>query len=142
MTALNVVYFIAAFAAIMSLGCVLALWQLRQAYARLSKVVIGHQRQMQALQADIKTATAGAVGMGRRLMALEGKLQELAEAQEQTVDHADHYAYTQAKHMFDQGADVQTVVSNCGLSSSEAQLMALVRAQLGSAAAGGKPGTR
>ena len=67
--------------------------------------------------------------MGNRIVALERKLQRLQEKQE-TIGGVDEFAYSQALQMFEQGADVATVASNCGFSASEAQLMALVQQQL------------
>jgi len=83
------------------------------------------------LENKINVATSGAAGMGNRIVALERKLKALQEKQEnQTVSGVDEFAYTQALQMFEQGADVATVASNCGFSASEAQLMALVQQQL------------
>ncbi len=81
------------------------------------------------LEQEIQSMTAGSVGMGHRILALELKLSRLAE-QGSSVQEGDGFAYTQAKQMFEQGADTETVASNCGFSSSEAKLMALVQKSL------------
>lgn len=109
-----------------SLACLVALavvwtWFARQAVAAREQIL--------QLEQKIGVATSGAVGMGNRIVALERKLQALQEKQENTGG-VDEFAYSQALQMFEQGADVATVASNCGFSASEAQLMALVQQQL------------
>lgn len=97
------------------------LWSVRQAAAARDQIL--------QLEQKIGVATSGAVGMGNRIVALERKLQALQEKQE-NIGGVDEFAYNQALQMFEQGADVATVASNCGFSASEAQLMALVQKQL------------
>ena len=81
------------------------------------------------MEKDLQLATSGAVGMGQRILALEDKVRRLSKVQQELGDASDHYAYSQAMNLFDQGADIETVVSSCGISSSEAQLMSLIRKQ-------------
>jgi|GEM_PF-1140663 len=88
---------------------------------------VAHQKQ-QYLEQQIGIATSGAIGMGHRIVALERKLQSLQDRQD-NLSGTDTFAYSQALQMFEQGADVATVASNCGFSNSEAQLMALVQKQ-------------
>lgn len=109
-----------------SLSCLLAMvavwrWSVRQNAVSQEKIL--------HLEQQIGVATSGAVGMGNRIVALERKLHALQEKQE-NIGGADEFAYSQALQMFEQGADVATVASNCGFSASEAQLMALVQQQL------------
>lgn len=87
------------------------------------------EQRLHTLEKQIATATAGSVGVGKRLVALEQELQSLAAAREGQDFADDRQEYTQAMQMLDQGADIDTVVASCGLSRSEAQLMALVRKQ-------------
>lgn len=99
------------------------LWATRQLAAA--------RAQFGELENKINVATSGAAGMGNRIVAMERKLKALQEKQENhSVSGVDEFAYTQALQMFEQGADVATVASNCGFSASEAQLMALVQQQL------------
>jgi hypothetical protein len=96
------------------------------------------RQQISQLEQKVGVATSGAIGMGNRIVALERKLRTLQEKQE-TIGGGDEFAYSQALQMFEQGADVATVASNCGFSASEAQLMALVQQQLRKP---GKPAAR
>lgn len=82
------------------------------------------------LEQQLQTALSGAIGMGHRIVSLEKRLQQLSSNQVNHRSVVDEFAYGQALQMFDQGADVATVASNCGFSNSEAQLMALVQQQL------------
>lgn len=99
------------------------LWATRQ--------VTAARAQITELEYKIGVATSGAAGMGNRIVALERKLHALQEKQDNhSGSGVDQFAYSQALQMFEQGADVATVASNCGFSASEAQLMALVQQQL------------
>jgi hypothetical protein len=111
---------------ITSLICLVALIAVWIGFARQAA---GAREQILQLEHKIGVATSGAIGMGNRIVALERKLQALQEKQE-TIGGVDEFAYSQALQMFEQGADVATVASNCGFSASEAQLMALVQQQL------------
>lgn len=111
---------------ITSLICLVALMGVWLWFARQAA---GARQQVLQLEQKIGVATSGAIGMGNRIVALERKLQRLQEKQE-TIGGVDEFAYSQALQMFEQGADVATVASNCGFSASEAQLMALVQQQL------------
>jgi hypothetical protein len=104
------------------LAAVVVLWQ------RLNRTQDDAHPKQQHLEQQIGIATSGAIGMGHRIVALERKLQSLQDRQD-NLSGADTFAYSQALQMFEQGADVATVASNCGFSSSEAQLMALVQQQ-------------
>ncbi len=110
---------------------------LMRLYGKQRTLAEAVDQRIRNLEKQITTATAGSVGIGQRLMVLEQKLQALAASQENQDLSSDRQSYTQAMQMLDQGADIDTVVASCGLSHSEAQLMALVRKQTA-----GKPAAR
>lgn len=85
---------------------------------------------MRQLEYKLQVVTTGAVGMGHRIVTLEKKLKSLTENQDVASVGSDDFVYSQAREMFKQGADVDTVASNCGFSNSEAELMALVQEKL------------
>jgi hypothetical protein len=87
------------------------------------------QLELQKNAQQVHTLVLGTQGMGRRILALEEKIQQLQQRQEDSMD-SDVSVYQQAKQLFAKGADASTVASNCGLSNSEAKLMALVQNQL------------
>lgn len=122
---------------LLNLALATGLWALwRKAHAEADQA----HHKMRHLEQQISIATSGAIGMGHRIVALEQKLQSLQDKQE-NLGGMDVFAYSQALQMFEQGADVATVASNCGFSSSEAQLMALVQQQIKNPAvkSGAKP---
>ncbi len=89
-----------------------------------------YQRRLDDYEHALNTATSGAIGMGQRILLLEKQLRTLSAAQAATPE-SDSALYTQAMQLFDSGADENTVVANCGISSSEARLMALIRQKTG-----------
>ena len=94
-----------------------------------SKTLKLYEARVTRCDKEIKTLTVGALGMGQRILALEGKLNLLENDSSAATESVD-YAYSQAKQMFAQGADSDTVASNCGFSSSEAELMALIHRRM------------
>lgn len=111
---------------VVSIGCLIAAVLIY----RSARVLVDHTNaQFQQLQKQIATTTQGGIGMGQRLLSLENKLRSLQNKQED-ISAGDTFTYGQAMQMFKQGADTATVASNCGLSNSEAELMALVQKQL------------
>lgn len=116
---------IVAASGVVNLVCLAVVAGLWRRMGRSQEAAIEKQ---QYLEQQIGVATSGAMGMGQRIVALERKLQALQDRQD-NLSGTDTFAYSQALQMFEQGADVATVASNCGFSSSEAQLMALVQKQ-------------
>lgn len=95
--------------------------------SRLSQAL---QNRLSDLEAQLHNSVSGSVGMGKRIVKLEKKVQSLQSDSDERSSNVDEFAYGQALKMFEQGADVQTVASNCGFSNSEAQLMELIQKQL------------
>lgn len=108
--------------AVASFATIVALWAAVRAYLLQQTL----NNQVEQFKHNLSTATAGAIGMGQRIITLEKKLQTLHDAQVAVPD-ADGALYTQAMQLFDCGADVNTVMASCGISNSEASLMALIR---------------
>lgn len=88
---------------------------------------IKHLHEIRDLQNDIRAITAAAIGVGERVLELERRQRRLAERQEQ-LDIYDpaNQPYEQAIEMVKNGADVQELVDVCGISESEAELVALM----------------
>ncbi len=82
---------------------------------------------IETLQRDVRALTTAAVGMGERVMELERRQRRLAEEQK-TVDLFDaaNQPYEQAIHLARHGADAAELVATCGLSTSEAELIAIM----------------
>ncbi len=101
---------------------IFAFWSLARAQ-RVQKELLA---KMQLMEQSVSAATASAIGMGGRIVNLEKKLHNLQQTHFAQPD-AESALYTQAMQLFDSGADVNAVVASCGISNSEASLMALIR---------------
>lgn len=88
---------------------------------------VKHLHEIQGLQRDIRAITAAAIGVGERVLELECRQRRLTERQEQ-VDIYDsaNQPYEQAISMVKHGADLNELVDVCGISESEAELVALM----------------
>ena len=104
------------------ISLIFAFWSLARA-ERVQKELLA---KMQLMEQSVNAAASSAIGMGGRIVNLEKKLHGLQQAQFAQPD-AESALYTQAMQLFDSGADVNAVVASCGISNSEASLMALIR---------------
>ncbi|MEJ2344744.1 MAG: DUF2802 domain-containing protein [Gammaproteobacteria bacterium] len=114
----------AALAAASLLGAWLAVAAARRANRRLRE----QDQRLEALQEDVRALCAGAVGVDERMARLEQRARRLTERQEQIElrDSGDRL-YAQAVRMVEKGAGVDELVSVCGLSRGEAELMVRMR---------------
>jgi Flp pilus assembly protein TadB len=108
---------------ISSLVLFVASFMLLRSRNRLEK----HLHEIRNIQHDIRAITAAAIGVGERVLELERRQRRLSEKQEQ-YDNFDpaNMTYEQAISMVQHGADVQELVDICGISESEAELVALM----------------
>jgi len=107
--------------------------------AGLSVYLIVRQRQhekrsklmMQALRNEIHAMTSSSIGMGKRMMDIEQKLNLTVEKQLE-LENRDpgEVAYTQAARLVEMGADVDDLVQSCGIGRPEAELMSLLHREL------------
>ena len=75
-----------------------------------------HQALINVLRNEIRSMTNGSIGMGKRLMAIERKLNITVEKQ-QELENRDPgvLAYNQAAKLMEMGASVDDLVRNCGI---------------------------
>lgn len=94
---------------------------------RSRKRLESHLKEIRDLQHDIRAITAAAIGVGERVLILERRQRSLTEKQEQ-FDNYDpaNRTYEQAIYMMKNGASSQELMEMCGISESEAELMALM----------------
>lgn len=98
---------------------------------QIQKMTLEFNASTRKLKREINTTARGAYGMGQRVLLAEKRLQLLSE------EHSEQYlnqefpvtGLEKAEELIDSGVDADTVASKCGLSRSEASLMALVRKQ-------------
>jgi len=80
---------------------------------------------IRTLQKELNSLNSCTLGVGRRILSLEKRLAHTEGSQEK-LPEAD-FSYSKAISLFDQGMDVDVVAASCGLSQSEASLMALIQ---------------
>lgn len=79
------------------------------------------------LQKDIRAITAAAIGVGERVLEIERRQRRLSDRQEQLdIYDSANQPYEQAISMIRHGADVSELIDVCGISKSEAELLALM----------------
>lgn len=100
-------------------------------YARVQKQERQHQALINVLRNEIQAMTNSSIGMGRRLIEVEQKLNLTADKQLE-LENRDPgvLAYNQAARLMEMGADVEDLVKNCGIGRPEAELMALLHQEL------------
>lgn len=82
------------------------------------------RQQLEFIQQSISGLTAGAVGVDRRVAALEANERALAERQESLeIQQVDEQPYGHAIRLVRQGAGVHRLVDELALSESEADLI-------------------
>ncbi len=83
------------------------------------------------LRNEIRVMNSGSIGVGRRLQQVEGRLNITVEKQ-QELENRDPgtLAYNQAAKLMEMGADVEDLVSSCGIARPEAELMALLHREI------------
>lgn len=84
---------------------------------------------IEKLDATIEVLTSGSVGMGKKLLVLEGKLLKLGATQDEMQQSDFTFSYTQAQKLIAQGIDNQAIAANSGLSTTEINLMRLLQNQ-------------
>lgn len=112
-----------------ALVIVLAIGQIYQlaAIRRLRKQQHSREDQNTRQRDDFAALCKASVGAGDHLVKLEQQVRRLIERQDQIeMRTAGDRPYTQAIQMVQRGADVSELVSNCGLTRGEAELIAML----------------
>lgn len=110
-------------AVLMGIICLMLVRRLRRTEHRLVDI----QTLLEQSQSDVAALCTGAVGVARRINRIEGKLRIQNERQDQLELHEpNHQVYGQAVRMARKGADLDELVSTCGLSRGEAELIVLL----------------
>jgi hypothetical protein len=100
-------------------------------FRRLQQHERKHQALINVLRNEIHAMTNSSIGMGRRLIGVEQKLNLTADKQLELENRdPSALAYNQATRLMEMGADVDDLVQNCGIGRPEAELMALLHKEL------------
>ncbi len=87
-----------------------------------------------SLRKEIQLMSSTTIGMGKRIVDMESKLELSLEKQfELEQRDPDEVVYSQAARLVEMGANVDDLVQSCGIGRPEAELMALMHKELGSA---------
>ncbi len=98
---------------------------------RLKRRIAGQEALLRSLERDMQAVCLGARGMGDAVAKLERKLRKLTERQD-TLDlrDPDSQLYRHAITLVRRGAGVQELVSSCGITAGEAELIHLLHRQV------------
>lgn len=84
-----------------------------------------------ALRKEIKVMSGSTIGMGKRIVDIESKLNTSLEKQfELEQRDPDDVVYSQAARLVEMGANVDDLVHSCGIGRPEAELMTLMHKEL------------
>lgn len=106
---------------------VLGLLALALEVRRLRRREAVRTEELRGLRDDMSALCAGAVGLGERQARLELQLRHLRERQEEfELQEPDSRPYAQAINLVHKGATAEEIVSTCGLTQAEANLIVML----------------
>jgi uncharacterized protein YlxW (UPF0749 family) len=113
------------FIALLLMAGILA--QTLQAMRRMRETQIRIDADVQVLRREVNSFRQGAVGLGKRLQALQRRLQS-SERRQEDMEFKDvgNIAITHANKLVQMGAATDELMSTCGLSQAEAKLVSLM----------------
>ncbi|BDF94989.1 MULTISPECIES: DUF2802 domain-containing protein [Pseudoalteromonas] len=90
------------------------------------------QQQLSILRSEVAEMRTGMLSIGKRLVAVEERNQELAQLQDaQKYDDPDAKIYSRAVKMVELGADIEEIIRECELPRAEAELLMSLHHQKG-----------
>ncbi|MEZ7278116.1 DUF2802 domain-containing protein [Pseudoalteromonas sp. 68 DY56-GL68] len=90
------------------------------------------QQQLSILRSEVAEMRAGMLSIGKRLVAVEDKNQELEQLQDaQKYDDPNAKIYSRAVKMVELGADLEEIIRECELPRAEAELLMSLHKQKG-----------
>lgn len=103
-----------------------SVWAFRLS-SRLKSLTKRHQEADYNQKKQVQVLASGSIGMGRRLVAIEKKLNIAVERQSEILSKEGNVSYNRAMELLDMGATVDDLVSKCGLIRAEAELISLLK---------------
>lgn len=95
-------------------------------YNHFHQVLSQQDEQITAMQADLNAMCSGAVGIGEHLAKLEERTTRLTQRQDALeIQEAPERSYRHAIKMLRNGANLDQIMSDCGLARGEAELLML-----------------
>ena len=90
------------------------------------RLFVLHHHQLTIVREDLAALCHGSLGLGERLAKLETRLANIATRQEHLeLQEAPERSYKQAIKLVRQGANVEELMTDCGLARGEAELVLL-----------------
>lgn len=109
--------------ALFSIACLV---MLGMSYFHFRRLFMMHHEQLTIVSDDLGALCNGSLGLGERLAKLESRLSSLAKRQEHLeLQEAPERSYKQAIRLVRQGANVEELMTDCGLARGEAELVLL-----------------
>ena len=93
---------------------------LKQTKRQHAEAELNQKKQVQVL-------ASGSIGMGRRLVAIEKKLNLAVEKQSEILSKEGGVSYNRTMELLGMGATIDDLVSKCGLIRAEAELISLLK---------------
>lgn len=94
--------------------------------SRLKKIIKRQAESEAGLKKQVQVLASGSIGMGRRLVAIEKKLNIAVERQSEILSKEGSVSYNRSMELLDMGATVDDLVAKCGLIRAEAELIDLL----------------
>ncbi|MGO3345198.1 MAG: DUF2802 domain-containing protein [Marinomonas sp.] len=104
----------------------LAVWAMRLS-KRMKQMTLQQQEDNINQKKQVQVLASGSIGMGRRLVAIEKKLNMAVERQTEILSKEGNVSYNRAMELLAMGATVDDLVSKCGLIRAEAELISLLK---------------
>ena len=104
----------------------LAVWAMRLS-KRIKQMKTEHQDESLNQKKQVQVLASGSIGMGRRLVAIEKKLNMAVERQSELLSKEGSVSYNRAMELLEMGATIDDLVSKCGLIRAEAELISLLK---------------
>jgi len=101
-------------------------WALRLSKC-LNQMKQRHEESELNQRKQVQVLASGSIGMGRRLVAIEKKLNLAVEKQSEILSKEGGVSYNRAMELLEMGATVDDLVSKCGLIRAEAELISLLK---------------
>ncbi|MCB5161990.1 DUF2802 domain-containing protein [Marinomonas algarum] len=102
------------------------IWAVRLS-RRLTQMKRYHAEVESSQKKHVQVLASGSIGMGRRLVAIEKKLNLAVEKQSEILSKEGGVSYNRAMELLEMGATVDDLVSKCGLIRAEAELISLLK---------------
>lgn len=94
---------------------------------RLERMKQHHSEAELNQKKQVQVLASGSIGMGRRLVAIEKKLNLAVEKQSEILSKEGGVSYNRAMELLEMGATIDDLVSKCGLIRAEAELISLLK---------------